>query len=66
MRAAQTGWWDELPEGARKETFTTLGQRALVGRVVTAHDVAHAIVALVENSFITGVVLVCDGGLSRT
>jgi len=28
--------------------------------------VAHAIVALIENSFITGVVLPCDGGLRLT
>ena len=29
-------------------------------------DVAHAILALIENGFITGVVLPCDGGLRLT
>jgi NAD(P)-dependent dehydrogenase (short-subunit alcohol dehydrogenase family) len=62
----ETGWWDELPEEARRETFSTFAQRAPVGRNGTAEDVAKAINALVENGFITGVVLPCDGGLRLT
>jgi NAD(P)-dependent dehydrogenase (short-subunit alcohol dehydrogenase family) len=37
-----------------------------VGRNGTAEDVAHAIAALIENDYITGVVLPCDGGLRLT
>ncbi len=62
----ETGWWDELPEDAKKETLTAFARRALVRRNGRPEDVAQAIVALVENSFITGVVLPCDGGLRLT
>ena len=62
----ETGWWDELPEEAKEETFTTFARRALVRRNGRPEDVAQAIAALVENGFITGVVLPCDGGLRLT
>jgi NAD(P)-dependent dehydrogenase (short-subunit alcohol dehydrogenase family) len=59
----ETGWWDEVPEEDRRATFATFADRALVRRNGTAEDVARAIAAMVENGFITGVVLPCDGGL---
>ncbi len=62
----ETGWWDEIPTQARRETFATFAQRAPVGRIGTPEDVAKAITAVVENGFITGVVLPCDGGLRLT
>lgn len=62
----ETGWWDELPDDAKQEAFASFAQRALVRRNGTAADVAHAIVGLIENGFITGVVLPCDGGLRLT
>jgi NAD(P)-dependent dehydrogenase (short-subunit alcohol dehydrogenase family) len=62
----ETGWWDELPEDARKEAFAAFARRALVRRNGRPEDVAQAIVALIENGFITGVVLPCDGGLRLT
>ena len=62
----ETGWWDELPEDDRRAVFATFAERAPAGRNGTPQDVAHAIVALVENGFITGVVLPCDGGLRLT
>jgi NAD(P)-dependent dehydrogenase (short-subunit alcohol dehydrogenase family) len=62
----ETAWWDEVPEDARREAFKTFAERAPVGRNGTPEDVAAAIVALVENGFITGVVLPCDGGLRLT
>jgi NAD(P)-dependent dehydrogenase (short-subunit alcohol dehydrogenase family) len=62
----ETGWWDEFPAEAREEAFRTFAQRALVGRNGQPEDVAHMIVAIVENSFITGVVILCDGGLHLT
>jgi NAD(P)-dependent dehydrogenase (short-subunit alcohol dehydrogenase family) len=62
----ETGWWDGLPDDARRETFATFAQRASVGRNGTAEDVADAIAALAGNRFITGVVLSCDGGLRLT
>jgi NAD(P)-dependent dehydrogenase (short-subunit alcohol dehydrogenase family) len=62
----ETQWWDELPGEARQETFATFAQRALVRRNGQPEDVAQAIVAVIENDFITGVVLPCDGGLRLT
>lgn len=62
----ETGWWDELPEETRTEAFSTFAQRAPIGRNGTPEDVAKAITALVDNGFITGVVLPCDGGLRLT
>jgi NAD(P)-dependent dehydrogenase (short-subunit alcohol dehydrogenase family) len=62
----ETGWWDEVPEEARLTALKTFAQRALVGRNGTPDDVAQAIAAVIGNSFITGVVLPCDGGLRLT
>lgn len=62
----ETGWWDEVPEDERRATFATLAERAPVQRNGTADDVAQAIAALVENGFVSGVVLPCDGGLRLT
>lgn len=58
----ETEWWNELPPKTRQEALDNFAGRALVGRNGQPADVAHAIVALVENGFITGVVLPCDGG----
>jgi NAD(P)-dependent dehydrogenase (short-subunit alcohol dehydrogenase family) len=62
----ETEWWEEIPAEARQEAFATFANRALVRRNGQPADVAQAIVALVDNSFITGVVLPCDGGLRLT
>jgi NAD(P)-dependent dehydrogenase (short-subunit alcohol dehydrogenase family) len=62
----ETGWWDEFPPDARQEAFAAFAQRALVRRNGQPEDVAHAIVALIENGFITGVVLPVDGGMRLT
>ena len=62
----ETGWWDELPEDERRAVFASFAERAPAGRNGTPQDVAHAIAALVENGFITGIVLPCDGGLRLT
>jgi NAD(P)-dependent dehydrogenase (short-subunit alcohol dehydrogenase family) len=62
----ETGWWDELPGDVREEAFKTFAQRALVRRNGQPQDVAQAIVALVDNGFITGVVLPVDGGMRLT
>jgi NAD(P)-dependent dehydrogenase (short-subunit alcohol dehydrogenase family) len=44
----------------------TFAERAPVRRNGRPEDVAQAVVALVENGYITGVVLPCDGGLRLT
>jgi NAD(P)-dependent dehydrogenase (short-subunit alcohol dehydrogenase family) len=51
---------------ARHEAFTTFAQRAMAHRNGHPQDVAHAVTALIESGFITGVALPCDGGLQLT
>lgn len=58
-----TPWWDRVPAGRRDALFTDTAARAPAGRVGTAGDVAHAVRFLIENSYVTGVVLDIDGGL---
>ena len=62
----ETDWWNGLPDDARAETLAEFARRAPVGRNGSADDVAGAIAALIDNRFITGVVLPCDGGLRLT
>jgi NAD(P)-dependent dehydrogenase (short-subunit alcohol dehydrogenase family) len=62
----ETGWWDDLPERDRQELFEQFAEQTPVGRNGTADDVAHAIRELIENDYINGVVLPCDGGLRLT
>jgi NAD(P)-dependent dehydrogenase (short-subunit alcohol dehydrogenase family) len=62
----QTGWWDVLPKPDRDALFEQFAERTPVGRNGTAEDVAQAICALIENDYISGVVLPCDGGLRLT
>jgi NAD(P)-dependent dehydrogenase (short-subunit alcohol dehydrogenase family) len=57
-----TPWWDFLPPDQKRAAFEGFAARTPVGRNGTADDVAHAIAFLVTNSFMTGHVLVCDGG----
>ncbi|EFC86731.1 SDR family oxidoreductase [Parafrankia sp. EUN1f] len=59
----ETGWWDELPADARRAALDEFAGRAPVRRNGRPDEVAAAIVAVLENGFITGVVLPCDGGL---
>jgi NAD(P)-dependent dehydrogenase (short-subunit alcohol dehydrogenase family) len=58
-----TPWWDFLPDEQRQAVFTEYAGKTPVGRIGRAEDVADAIAFLVSNSFVTGQVLTCDGGL---
>ena len=58
-----TGWWDWLPAEQKAAAFADFAGKTPVGRIGTADDVAAAIAFVVQNSFVTGHVLVCDGGL---
>jgi NAD(P)-dependent dehydrogenase (short-subunit alcohol dehydrogenase family) len=62
----ETGWWDVLPEDERQATFEQFSEQTPVGRNGSSDDVAHAIRELIENDYINGVVLPCDGGLRLT
>jgi NAD(P)-dependent dehydrogenase (short-subunit alcohol dehydrogenase family) len=58
-----TPWWNWLSEEDKKKTFQNFAQNTPVGRIGKPEDIASAIVFLIGNSFITGTVLECDGGL---
>jgi NAD(P)-dependent dehydrogenase (short-subunit alcohol dehydrogenase family) len=58
-----TPWWNWLPEENKKSTFEAFAAATPVGRVGKPEDVATAIVFLIGNSFMTGCVIECDGGL---
>lgn len=62
----ETEWWSELPDEERGALFANFAKQTPVGRNGKSDDVAKAIGALIENDFITGVVLPCDGGLRFT
>jgi len=58
-----TPWWNFLDAERRQSAFAEYAGRAPVGRVGTPDDIAEAIAFLIGNSFVTGHVLTCDGGL---
>ena len=58
-----TPWWDWLPDEDRRAVFDEYGAKSPVGRVGRPEDVAQAIAFLIHNTFVTGHVLLCDGGL---
>jgi NAD(P)-dependent dehydrogenase (short-subunit alcohol dehydrogenase family) len=62
----ETGWWDLLPEPDREATFDRFAEQTPVGRIGAPEDVAQAIRGLIENDYLDGVVLPCDGGLRLT
>lgn len=61
-----TPWWDFLAAGDKGGAFAGFAAKTPVGRVGTADDVAMAIAFLVRDSFVSGHVLVCDGGVRLT
>jgi len=58
-----TPWWDFMADDQKLGIFTEYGAKSPVGRVGSSDDVAQAITFLIRNTFMTGHVLVCDGGL---
>jgi NAD(P)-dependent dehydrogenase (short-subunit alcohol dehydrogenase family) len=58
-----TPWWNWLSEEQKKATFESFAAVTPVGRIGKPEDVASAIVFLIGNSFMTGCVIECDGGL---
>jgi NAD(P)-dependent dehydrogenase (short-subunit alcohol dehydrogenase family) len=58
-----TPWWHFLPAEQRQAAFADYAGRTPVGRVGTPDDIAKAIAFVISDGFVTGHVLVCDGGL---
>lgn len=61
-----TPWWNAMPADQKDALFVKFAAKTPVGRKGRADDVAQAIAFLIENSFVTGHLLTCDGGLRFT
>ena len=58
-----TPWWDFLSEDQKAAAFAQFTAVTPVGRIGRAEDVADAIAFLIGNTFMTGHLLICDGGV---
>jgi NAD(P)-dependent dehydrogenase (short-subunit alcohol dehydrogenase family) len=58
-----TPWWDVFPDDEKQAMFKAYAAKTPVGRVGQPDDIAKAIAFLIANSFMTGHMLICDGGL---
>jgi len=57
-----TPWWNFLPEDAKNKAFEEYATHIAVGRVGHPGDIAHTILFLSENDYMTGKIITCDGG----
>lgn len=57
-----TPLWEQIPEAARKDYFAMIENKLPAKRFGEPEDVGKAVVMLMENSFMTGVVFQVDGG----
>ncbi|MBV9229341.1 MAG: SDR family oxidoreductase [Chloroflexi bacterium] len=57
-----TPWWDRVGEQFRNNYFAQTAASVPVGRVGQPEDVAQAILFLIQNGFVTGTIIDCDGG----
>ena len=58
-----TPWWDFMPAEQRQAVFQDFAGRTPVGRVGQPEDIAKAVAFLVSNTFMSGHILTCDGGI---
>jgi NAD(P)-dependent dehydrogenase (short-subunit alcohol dehydrogenase family) len=58
-----TPWWDFLPAEQRTAMFAEYAAKTPVGRIGKPDDVARAIAFLISDTFMSGHVIICDGGL---
>lgn len=57
-----TPWWDRVSEEFRNNYFAQTAAMLPVERIGEPEDVAQAIVFLIQNGFMTGTIIDCDGG----
>ncbi len=58
-----TPWWNWMEEDQKQSAFAKFAAATPAGRVGEPKEVAQSIVFLIGNSFMTGCILECDGGL---
>ncbi len=54
--------WARIPDDIRENMYAQSAADTPVGRIGQPEDVAAAVMACIENGFLTGLVLPCDGG----
>ncbi len=58
----ETPSWNDMPEEERKALFENLGKQLPTRRIGQPHDLADAVLFLMQNGYTTGTVLHVDGG----
>lgn len=58
-----TPWWDFLSEDQKGPAFAEWAAKTPVGRVGRPEDIAKAIAFLIGDTFMSGQVIICDGGI---
>ncbi len=59
-----TPYYNWMGDEQKSKLFKQLGEKIPLGRVGKPEEVAHAIIMLLENDFITGAIIDADGGAS--
>jgi NAD(P)-dependent dehydrogenase (short-subunit alcohol dehydrogenase family) len=59
-----TPYYNRMGDEQKQKLFHQMGERIPLGRVGKPDEMAHAILMLLENEYITGAVLDADGGAS--
>ncbi len=58
-----TPWWDFMPKEQKRTSFTHFAGMIPLGRVGTSEDVAKTIAFLISADYVTGRMILCDGGM---
>jgi NAD(P)-dependent dehydrogenase (short-subunit alcohol dehydrogenase family) len=58
-----TAWWESMPPAQRSAFFTEFASHTPLGRIAEPEEVAATVLLLIGSTFVTGHVIVADGGL---
>jgi len=61
-----TPWWDFFTDEQKAPVFADYAAKTPVGRVGQPEDIAKAVAFLIADTFMSGQIIVCDGGLRLT
>jgi NAD(P)-dependent dehydrogenase (short-subunit alcohol dehydrogenase family) len=57
-----TPWWNNLPDQEREKLFSQMAASIPIKRIGRPDDVAQVITMFISNTFLTGIIVDCDGG----
>ncbi len=58
-----TAWWESMTREQRSAFFTEFASRTPLGRIAEPEEIAATVMLLIGSTFVTGHVIVADGGL---